>query len=297
MNTKLRFTCLWFLFLLALASACGPEQDMGQDNGPVLLSDVTLAPTTPAPTRILSPTPPPVNIPVSTSEVNSVLRVVTLESDFVLITPTLPPSKTPTLTPTITDTPTRTPRPIGTLPSLPTLFAQPTAYIPPPIGLNVPPSPAIGGAPQVCATAWFCVQPVVSNCPMNPPLVSGATCQQFQKGFMFWVEQHDAIYVLYDSANIPRWQVFQDTYQEAMPETDPAFDNPPPYTWQPKRGFGLLWRTLPDVRQRLGWSVIEWETQFTAQMQTGADGWIYVSDPRGGIFALASDGSDWKRYE
>lgn len=296
MNIKLCFTCLLLLLLSVMVSACGPEQDMEPENGPVLLSDVTLAPTTPAATRVLSPTPPPVNIPVSTSEVNAPLRIVTLESDFVLITPTLPPSKTPTLTPTITDTPSLTPQSIGTL-SLPTLYAQPTAYIPPPIGFNIPPSPAIGGAPQVCATGWFFAQPVPAGCPMNPPLVSGATFQQFQKGFMLWVQQHNAIYVLYDSANAPRWQVFQDTFQEGMPETDPGFGQPPPYTWQPRRGFGLLWRTLPDVRQRLGWAVIEWETQFTAQMQTSVDGWIYVSDPRGGVFALASDGSEWKRYE
>lgn len=296
MDTKLRFTCFLFVLLSVLAAACGPEQDMEQQNGPVLLSDVTLAPTTPAPTRVLSPTPSPFNIPVSTSEVNSVL-VVTLESGFVLITPTLPPSKTPTLTPTVTSTPSRTPMQAGTLPPLPTLYAQPTAYIPPPIGNNPLPAPAVGGVPQVCTTGWFFSQPALSDCPLNPPLVSGATFQQFQKGFMLWVQQHNAIYVLYDSANTPRWQVFQDTFQEGMAETDPAFGQPPPYTWQPKRGFGLLWRTLPDVRQRLGWAVIEWETQFTAQMQTGSDGWIYMSDPRGGVFALASDGSEWKRYE
>lgn len=293
MNVQLRLTCL---LLLLVAAACGPEQDIARGSGPVLLRDVTLVPTTPAPTRVLSPTPSPVSIPVSTSEVNSVLRVVTLESDFVLITPTLPPSKTPTVTPTITGTPTRTPPKRLTLPPLPTLFAQPTAYIPPPIGNNVPP-PVIGGAPQVCAAAWFFAQPVVQGCPMNPPLVSAASFQQFQKGFMLWVQQHGAIYVLYDSANPPRWQVFQDTFRDGMAETDPAFNNPPPYTWQPRRGFGLLWRSLTEVRQRLGWAVIEWETNFTVQMQTGADGWIYVSDPRGGVFALAADGSEWKRYE
>ncbi|MBI5669192.1 MAG: hypothetical protein HZC41_14400 [Chloroflexi bacterium] len=266
MNVQLRLTCL---LLLLLAAACGPEQDIARGSGPVLLRDVTLVPTTPAPTRVLSPTPSPVSIPVSTSEVKSVLEVVTLESDFVLITPTLPPSKTPTATPTITSTPTRTPPARLTLPPLPTLFVQPTAYIPPPIGNNVP-QPVIGGAPQACSTAWFFARPVIQGCPMNPPLVSAGSFQQFQKGFMLWVPKHGAIYVLYDSADPPR---------------------------QPRRGFGLLWRSLADVRQRLGWAVIEWETNFTVQMQTGPDGWIYVSEPRGGVFALAADGSEWKRYE
>lgn len=290
MNVQHGFTCL-LLVLLAGLAACGPEQDLVRDSGPVLLRDVTLAPTTPAPTRILSPSPSPFTIPVSTSEGNTVLQVVTLESDFVLITPTLPPSKTPTLTPTITTTPTRPPPPTSTLP---TVFAQPTAYIPPPVGFN---PPVGGGAPPVCSSSWFFVQSVVQACPMNPPLISAASFQQFQKGFMLWVQQHGAIYVLYDSANAPRWQVFQDTFRDGMPETDPAFNSPPAYTWQPRRGFGLLWRTLPDLRQRLGWAVIEWETNFTAQMQTGSDGWLYMTDPRGGVFALATDGSDWKRYE
>ncbi len=292
MDVQRGFTCILLILLAALA-ACGPEQDITR-SGPVLLRDVTLAPTTPAPTRVLSATPSPFNIPVSTSDGGTVLEVVTLASDFVLITPTLPPSKTPTLTLTITTTPSRTPPPAASLPPLPTVFAQPTAYIPPPVGYN---PPVGGGVSPVCGSPWFFVQPVVQACPMNPPLVSAASFQQFQKGFMLWVQQHGAIYVLYDSANPPRWQVFQDTFQEGMPETDPAFGAPPAYTWQPRRGFGLLWRTLPDVRQRIGWAVIEWETNFTAQMQTGSDGWLYVTDPRGGVFALAADGSEWKRYE
>lgn len=114
---------------------------------------------------------------------------------------------------------------------------------------------------------------------------------------MIWIGQQDAIYVLYDSANMPRWQVFNDAFEEGMPDTDPEFDNPPPYTWQPKRGFGLLWREQPVVRERLGWAVIEWETPYEVRVQTGPDGVIYISDVRGGVFALSPDGSDWKRYE
>ncbi|HEX2906272.1 MAG TPA: hypothetical protein VHO69_05385 [Phototrophicaceae bacterium] len=285
------------LFLLGLGlllAACGPEQDLKRNSGPVLISDVTLVATTPAPTRVLSPTPSPIVIPVSTSEVEAGLKIVTLESDFVLVTPTLPPSKTPSQTPTKTAIPSRTPPVTATFPPLPTLFSQSTSYLPPPVGYNSPPA---AGVPQNCATSWFFASPVPVSCPLNPPLITGATFQQFQKGFMIWVQQSQAIYVLYDSANLPRWQVVPDTFTEGMPETDPAFGVPPPYTWQPRRGFGLVWRTYPDVRQRLGWAVIEWETTFTVQMQTGTDGLIYFSEPRGGIFALTPDGSDWKRYE
>jgi hypothetical protein len=122
---------------------------------------------------------------------------------------------------------------------------------------------------------------------------------QFQNGFMLWVQQQDAIYVLYDSANQPRWQVFNDAYidNSGIPDFDPAYGNPPAYTWQPKRGFGLLWRNQNVVRERLGWSVIEWETPFDAQVQISSGGTIYMNEPRGGIFVLTADGSEWKRYE
>jgi hypothetical protein len=114
---------------------------------------------------------------------------------------------------------------------------------------------------------------------------------------MVWVQQQDAIYVLYDSANLPRWQVYNDAFVEGMPDTDSAYDNPPAYTWQPKRGFGLLWRSQFIIRERLGWAVIEWETPYDAQVQISSNGTIYVNEPRGGVFSLTSGGSEWKRYE
>ncbi len=280
---------LGFIIGLTLLAACGPERDIARDGGAVLLSDVTLAATTPAPTRVLSPTASPVVIPVQTSELNVPLNIITIEADFVMVTPTLPPSKTPTLTPTATATFTATAPPTATLPPLPPAPTAPVV-LPPPAGVDA-------AVPPVCSTIWFFARPVPAACPLNPPLVSAATFQQFEKGFMLWVQQHGAIYVLYDSANFPRWQVYQDAFREGMPEADPAFGGGPAYTWQPRRGFGLVWRTLPDVRQRLGWAVSEWETPFTIQIQTGADGMIYMSEPRGGIFNLSPDGSDWKRYE
>lgn len=289
--------CVWLLAagLLWLTTACsggGAPRGSAQ-----LLQDVTLTPATPLPTRVLSATPSPVVIPVSTSELVSPLEVITLEASFVLVTPTLPPSKTPTRTATPTLTPTFVP-PTATLPpTIPPLALPPSNMIVAP-PLPLPPSPVVSvpAAPQPCAVAWFFVQPVVASCPLNPPAVSEASFQQFQSGFMLWMHQQDAIYVLYDSANPPRWQVFPDQFEAGMPESDPAYDNSPPYTWQPRRGFGLVWRTRPEVQSRLGWAVIEWETVYTAQIQIGADGTVYLSEPRGGIFSLLPGGVDWKRY-
>jgi hypothetical protein len=264
-----------------------------------LLQDVTLAPTTPVATRVLSPTPSPIVIPVLTStlpsELVSPLQVSSLEADFVLVTPTLPPSKTPTVTPTQSPTFTRTPVVPPTFTPgvlIVTAVAQPT------INGLVPIPTAIGNASSsTCTTPWFFTQVQPPSCPPNPPVSSGGSFEQFQKGYMIWIEVQDSIYVLYDSANVPRWQVFNDAFTEDMPDTDPAYDSPPAYTWQPKRGFGLLWRNQPVVRDRLGWAVIEWETPYDALVQTGTDGMVYINDPRGGVFALTPGGGDWKRYE
>ncbi|MEO8608976.1 MAG: hypothetical protein ABI690_13895 [Chloroflexota bacterium] len=288
------------LFVLVALAACDPGQSDRRGNGPQLIEDVTLAPTTPEPTRVLSPTPSPLMIPVMTStgssELVSPLEVSTLDADFILVTPTLPPSKTPTLTPTVTSTFTRTP-PATVTPNYP----------------YVPDVPVVGGIdgvvpiptaitniqPQTsnCIAAWFFAQVHPADCALNPPLTSLGAFLQFQNGFMIWVQQQDAIYVLYDSANFPRWQVFNDAWVDGIPDSDPTYANPPAYTWQPKRGFGLLWRNQSALRERLGWSVMELETPFDAQVQIGSNGTIYINEPRGGIFVLTADGSEWKRFE
>jgi hypothetical protein len=288
---------LMLLAALLWLAACDPGQGGRQGSGPQLLEDITLVPNTPAPTRVLSPTPPPIVIPIATSttdsELLSPLQVATLDADFLLVTPTLPPSKTPTATPTQTATFTRTP------PATPTSM-YPYPYVPviPTINGLVPiPTAITNGQLSSCPTTWFFFQVNPPDCPLNPPLVSQGSFLQFQNGFMLWVQQQDAIYVLFDSANFPRWQVFNDAFVEGMPDTDPAYDNPPASTWQPKRGFGLLWRNQSTVRDRLGWSVIEWETSFDVQVQISSGGTIYINEPRGGIFSLTPGGGDWKRYE
>jgi hypothetical protein len=81
-----------------------------------------------------------------------------------------------------------------------------------------------------------------------------------------------------------------------MPNRGPAFDNAPSNTWQPQRGFGLLWRTRLDVRQRVGWAITDSETAYTVQIQIASDGAIYMSEPGGSVFALTSDGNVWARY-
>lgn len=288
----------WVMFVSALLlAACGTDASNIADSRPRLVQEITLAPTTPAPTRFLSPTPSPIALAISTSaELVSQLQVVTIDADYILVTPTLPPSKTPTLTPTqsptftLTPPPTITPPPVTAVtPQIPTVVvAQATQVIAP----NPVAAPAVN-----CSANWFFTTSAPSACPNAPSTSSYASLLQFQQGFMIWIEQQDAIYVLYDSANFPRWEVFQDTFTEGMPETDPSMESQkPPYGWQPRRGFGLVWRMREDIRSRLGWSVREWEEPFTTQIQVASDGTVYIQESRGGILALTQGGVEWKRW-
>ena len=274
--------CLLFVSLTACTS------DPTVNGGPRLIQEATSKPTVLLPTPISSPTP--VIIPVATSELATPVKAETVEGqfpNFVLITPTLPPSKTPTPTATVSPTFTNTPPATATSP----LPIFPTYQVATPIVS----SPAIN--PQSCSGSWFFTQALANTCPMGEALKSDAAYQQFQQGFMIWVGKQDAIYVFYDSVGAPRWQVFKDNFVDGDPDYDPALAAvQPSYTWQPRRGFGLIWRGDTAMQARLGWAVREWEEPFDTQVQIGADGTVFMADAHGGIISLLPGGRDWLRY-
>lgn len=283
------------IVLLGLLAACAPavEPDGG---GPRLLQDVALEPTTPAPTRELSATPippepaQPTVEPGLTSERVSPLQVVTVQADFVIVTPTLPPSKTPTLTPTITVTPSITLTPTLTATSSATAPVFPTSIIIPVTApVNVP-------IPEVCDSTWLYLQPPPLGCPLAPPTASQGVYQTFEYGHMIWIGFLDEIFVMYTDVSgvMPRWARFRDQFVEGMPEDDPAYANPPSSVlWQPRRGFGMLWRDdlyRFQVRDRVGWATMQWEQPYSAQYQQGRDGAIFITRPDGAVFGLHSSG-------
>jgi len=68
----------------------------------------------------------------------------------------------------------------------------------------------------------------------------------------------------------------------------------PPYgLFQPKRGFGKVWRNNPGVRSTLGWAVNE-ERGFQGAAQSFNGGTMLWSSTRG-IYVLYNDGR-WERY-
>ena len=112
---------------------------------------------------------------------------------------------------------------------------QPTPTVPPVV---TEPTPAPLGFPT----------PVVAQ-------VQGAE-QVFEHGRMFWIRHLRQTWVMAagEDENSGDWFCYVDEFEEGDPETDPSLV-PPEGLYQPKRGFGLVWREEPGVRDRLGWAV------------------------------------------
>lgn len=80
--------------------------------------------------------------------------------------------------------------------------------------------------------------------------------QPFEHGRMFWIAPRQEIWVLVSGEQGRGvWTVYRDTFVEGEPESDPEIEPPDEGLYQPRRGFGKLWRENPEVREALGWAV------------------------------------------
>lgn len=92
--------------------------------------------------------------------------------------------------------------------------------------------------------------------------------QVFEGGRMFYLQPVDRIWVLFydeDTRDSGTWAVYENQWVEGMPEIDPSIIVPDGYV-QPRRGFGMLWRNNPDVREALGFALdpeIGFESHYT----------------------------------
>ena len=113
---------------------------------------------------------------------------------------------------------------------------------------------------------------------------------------MIWIQQTDTIYVMYNIGQ-PAWEVYEDQFEEGMPEKNENWATPPSIKlFQPRRGFGTLWRSSSTVRERIGWALDEWETPFSSNAQEADDGSVFLSDPDGGVVVLLAGQEEWQRY-
>jgi hypothetical protein len=304
-----RITCASILLLiLSMLTACGTETTGPRlvAQNPVEASATAAATETEAlPTLIELATEEISASPFPTSQVTSErlspANIVTVEADFVIVTPTLPPSKTPSQTPTQTTTPTISPTPTFPVTATATSFFFPTPLFTPTFAIVSNP------VSELCLTQWQYIQPPPQGCPIFPATVGQGVFQTFERGYMFWVAPNE-IYVLYSDGQTPYWTRFDDTFAEGTgqfpnpPWKDPSIDPTAPQgLYQPVRGFGKLWRNEEQnpqkavVRVRVGWGTMEFEKPYSVTKQVRTDGTIFLNDPNGRFFQLTPAGA-WQIY-
>jgi len=151
-----------------------------------------------------------------------------------------------------------------------------------------------------CANAWVSeLAPAMEGkCP-HPAEIGWAAQQPFEHGFMLWLQPSNAIYVFFDNYGGHSYRVYTDNFKEGDPESDPNL-TPPAGLLQPVRGFGLVWRTYPEVRDNLGWATAPesgFETWRQSYQGFGMHNLtIWLKDINQRVYKLNPMGSVWEIY-
>jgi hypothetical protein len=145
-----------------------------------------------------------------------------------------------------------------------------------------------------CPDTWF-FSPPPDECPSSPPIFTDGAEQHFEHGLMLWIKAENRICVLFDDGVQPAWGAFVDEWDESKTESDPSIV-PPAGLYQPERGFGLVWREEPGVRDRLGWAVDEESGYPTAVQRTSRPKYnvTYIKALDGGVWELGPERSRWR---
>jgi hypothetical protein len=136
---------------------------------------------------------------------------------------------------------------------------------------------------------------IAPRCPLTQDEV-WAAYEPFEHGFMIWRSDTREIYVLYDDAG---YETYTDTWQEGDPVL--IAGTPPPGLYAPVRGFGNLYASQPQVRERLGWATAP-EGGYTIWVETipGGSGRYpgistYFSLPDSSVVNLYPFTTTWQR--
>lgn len=150
--------------------------------------------------------------------------------------------------------------------------------------------------PLTCPFTWF-FAPGPGVCPQEAALLSASAEQRFEHGVMIWVGAEDRIYVLFeDTMYTDGWNAYEDLWQDGDPVDDPSIV-PPPGFYQPQRGFGLVWRDRPQVRDRLGWALAPEVGGDTAVQRTSYYKYnhTYLKALDNNVWHLFPERSDWEK--
>ena len=133
---------------------------------------------------------------------------------------------------------------------------------------------------------WFFDDPP-TGCPDSDSVETYAAAENFENGWMLWLEETDTIYTFFEPQ-----RTFSVFYSGFGDPNDPAAENndfnPPDGLFVPKRGFGLVWHDYSYVREMLGWALAP-EFGFDTVYQSDTDPYsshIYVLDPDGRLVVL-----------
>lgn len=151
-----------------------------------------------------------------------------------------------------------------------------------------------------CTITWFFQPPPEEYCPAAELVSTQGGAQEFERGRMLWMGDSNQIIVLFNDApqnpdsKRPAWLIVPNPFTDGMPEDDPSY-SPPPGLKQPRRGFGLVWRTTAGLADRIGWAVTD-ETPFNLlyQKTPGDKARLFFSDYLGQVIALEPDGKSWQ---
>ncbi len=98
-----------------------------------------------------------------------------------------------------------------------------------------------------CRFNYFFTSTKAFLCPRAPAETVSIAQQRFEHGWL--LSDRGTIFALYDNGSVFAWG---DAYKEGDPTPEPQ--TPPAGLYVPTRGFELFWRTLPGVRDGLGWA-------------------------------------------
>lgn len=152
----------------------------------------------------------------------------------------------------------------------------------------VTPTPPCSIAPILGFGQVWNTNPTVRQrlgCPTQAEISTWSAEETFIGGYMFWRGDLRLIYAVYNNGT---WQSFVDNWEEGQMESDPAIV-PPAGRYQPKRGFGKVWREQAGVRDKLSWATAE-ERGVQASWQA-YNGGLMLWTQMLGVYVLYNDGT------
>jgi hypothetical protein len=116
--------------------------------------------------------------------------------------------------------------------------------------------------------------------------------QEFEHGHMFWLQPTGQIWVLTETASgRGNWTIYPDTFREGEAEEDSSLA-PPGGLYQPRRGFGKVWRDDPNLRSVLGWALAP-EQGFTMEYEYHPLGEYHVLYPLNNQALRVNEDGTW----